>query len=139
MSLFKIFKYEKLKKPGKTPRKINLNDSLEAFYGKHRSGWLYALKSIKSLHNKKGILFDSFIERTFNWHPKGIRSHREPWIGVIHVPPNIPAWFSDQSNDKIFETSVWKESYPYCKGLFTLSEYHKKSLEKKLDIPIDSL
>jgi hypothetical protein len=143
MSFFKplIFIKEKLKKSSDdVPKKINLHDSLNAFYGKHRSGWFYALKSIKSLHNKKGVFFDSFIERTFNWSPEGIESHREPWIGVIHVPPNVPGWFcGDQSNDKIFETNAWKESYPYCKGLFTLCEYHKKNLENKISVPVNTL
>lgn len=123
-----------------TNKKINLNDSLKAFYGQHRSGWLYALKALKSLHNDNGILFDSFIERTFNWHPKGKQVHREPWVGVIHVPPNVPVWFQhEQSNDAIFSTKEWQDSLPYCKGLFTLSKYHKKNLDTKLSIPVNAL
>jgi hypothetical protein len=121
-------------------KKINLNDSLQAFYGKHRSGWLYALEALKSLHNDNGILFDSFIERSFNWHPQGKQIHREPWVGVIHVPPNVPEWFQhEQSNDAIFATKEWQESFPHCKGLFALSQYHKRNLQKKLNIPIESL
>jgi hypothetical protein len=120
--------------------KINFGDALQGFYGTHRSGWLYALRSIQSLHNPRGILFDPFIERTFCWHPQGIRTHRKPWIGVIHVPPNIPPWFQgEQSNDRIFASRAWQESYPFCRGLYTLTEYHKRSLEKKLTVPIDTL
>ena len=134
MDLLKIFKKEKV------PRKINLGDSLEGFYGKHRSGWLYALKSIECLHHRRGILFDGFIERTFNWGPKAPKAHKKPWIGVIHVPPNIPAWFGgDQSNHSIFQTPEWQESLPLCRGLFVLSNYHKKNLENTLQLPINSL
>jgi hypothetical protein len=122
------------------PRKIYLKDSLKMFYGKHRSGWLYVLKSIESLHHRKGVYFDSFIERTFNWSPDGVKPHRNTWVGVIHVPPNIPQWFGEeQSNNKIFETEAWQVSLPFCRGLFTMCEYHKKNLENKLSIPINSL
>jgi hypothetical protein len=143
MNVFKIFAKKILSTSQKdkvVPGKINLDDSIEGFYGTHRSGWLYALESIKSLHNENGVLFDSFIERNFNWNPKGVRPHEEPWIGVIHVPPNIPAWFKGgQANDRIFATAAWQKSAPHCRGLFALSEYHKKSLEKKLEIPVNTL
>ena len=124
----------------KYERKINLADQLKGFYGRHRSGWFYVLKILKSLHNPNGILLDSFIERTFCWHPEGVRANMEPWIGFIHVPPKIPKWFQyEQSNDFIFNTEVWKRSLPNCRGLFTLSNYHKRNLESKLDILINDL
>lgn len=120
--------------------KIDLSDQLTVSYGKHRSGWKYALKWLKDLHNPDGYLFDSFIEKTFFWNPKGIRPHYRPWIGFIHVPPNIPDWFlGEQSNEKIFNSDAWKRSLPYCEGLFTLSEYHRRDLEEKLSIPICAL
>ena len=127
ISLFKFKKYEK---------KINLVDQLKGFYGQHRSGWLYVLKSLKPIHNPKGTLLDSFIERTFCWNPKGVKPNLEPWIGFIHIPPKVPKWFQyEQSNDYIFNSAAWKESLPYCRGLFTLSNYHRKDLITKLDIP----
>ena len=125
---------------GTYEKKIDLSSQLGGFYGQHRSGWPYVLTLLKKLHNPKGILFDSFIERTFCWHPEGPGPNLEPWIGFIHVPPGIPKWFQyEQSNDYILNTEHWKKSLPYCKGLFTLSNYHKKNLEKKLDIPVNSL
>ena len=121
-------------------KKINLADQLGKFYGQHRSGWNYVLWHLKKLHNPRGILFDSFIERTFCWKPGGPAFNLEPWIGFIHVPPKVPAWFQyEQSNEYIFNTEYWKKSFPFCKGLFTLSRYHRKSLESKLDIPIAHL
>lgn len=121
-------------------KKIDLQDQLSVDFGRHRSGWSYAIQDFKALHNAKGVLFDAFIERTFYWHFLGIKPHLRPWIGFIHVPPAAPAWFSrNQTNDDIFNSPAWKESLPYCRGLFTLSNYHKQNLEKKLTIPIDNL
>jgi hypothetical protein len=124
----------------KFEKKIDLSTQLGGFYGQHRSGWPYVLGLLKKLHTHRGLMLDSFIERTFCWHPEGPRPNQQPWIGFIHVPPNVPRWFqSEQSNDYIFNTEHWKKSFPHCKGLFTLSHYHKKNLEKKLDIPINNL
>jgi len=125
--------------PGVWPRKIDLGDQAEGFYGKHRCGWTFAIKCLKPLHTSGGVLLDSFIERTFAWsHQRTI--HTRPWVGFIHVPPNVPAWFqSHQSNDDIFASEAWQRSLPYCRGLFTLSDYHRRHLEPRLNIPINHL
>ena len=121
-------------------KKINLENQIGNHYGKHRSGWSYAIAGLADLHNPHGILLDSFIERTFGWNPDGITSHKSPWIGFIHVPPNPPPWFHPSiSNGFIFSLPQWKESMGQCKGLFTLTNYHKKYLEKYLPIPINNL
>lgn len=121
-------------------RKIDLNDQLDIGYGQHRSGWKYGLSFLRDLHSPQGVLFDAFIERTFRWHPNGIRPHTRPWIGVIHVPPEIPDWFvGDQANDVIFASQAWQASLPLCRGLFTLSEYHRKSLAEKLPLAVERL
>ncbi|MCF8055235.1 MAG: hypothetical protein K9K37_01175 [Desulfocapsa sp.] len=126
--------------PPYTPGLINLGGQLAAFYGKHRSGWGYAVMHLAPLTHYNGIYLDTFIERTFVWQPEKIEPTLKPWIGFIHIPPNMPEWFhSVQTNDAIFASDVWQKSYPFCKGLFTLSAYHKKNLETKLDIPINSL
>jgi hypothetical protein len=122
------------------PRKVDLADQRRGFYGQHRSGWPFVVSLLSQLHTSRGILLDTFIERTFSWHPKGPRPNLRPWVGFIHVPPYVPYWFRyEQSNDYIFQTDAWKRSLPYCRGLFTLSYYHKKSLETKLDLPINHL
>ncbi|MCX6303963.1 MAG: glycosyltransferase family A protein [Bacteroidetes bacterium] len=122
------------------PRKVNLGDQVGAYYGSHRSGWGFAFAALANLHNPDGILLDAFIERTFHWHPGGIRPHQEPWIGFIHVPPFVPDWFAHEvSNDAIFSLPEWHESFKYCKGLFTLSQYHQRMLQSRLDIPVNSL
>lgn len=121
-------------------RKVDLNDQVAAYYGKHRSGWSYAVHSIADLHDPEGVLFDTFIERTFGWNTGNIHPHKKPWIGVVHVPPHVPEWFSHKlSNNSIFSSSVWLESYSYCRGLYTLSRYHQVNLQSKLSIPVNHL
>ena len=116
---------------------FDLGEQLDYFYGNHRSGWAYAIRGLENDSIPGGIYLDTFIERTFSWSPEGIKPIKKPWIGIIHVPPNVPKWFQyEQSNDFIFQLQEWKDSLPYCRGLFTLSEYHKKVLEKKFDFPI---
>lgn len=137
--------FRRLKEPipidvEKYEKKVNLSDLLNVHFGRHRSGWSYTMRNLKSLHNPRGILLDAWIERTFCWHPEGIKPHLQPWIGFIHVPPQIPEWFSyKQINEVIFNSEAWEKSLPYCRGLFTLSNYHKKHLEKKFEFPIDNL
>ena len=122
------------------PKKVDLADQQRGFYGQHRSGWPFVVGLLSQLHTSRGILLDTFIERTFCWHPKGPRPNLRPWVGFIHVPPHVPSWFRyEQSNDYIFQTDEWKRSLPYCRGLFTLSYYHRTSLETKLDLPINHL
>jgi len=122
---------------------INLNDQIEYFYGRHRSGWGYALSSLEALHNKDAIYFDSFIERTFAWELTPHRTHRYDWIGCVHVPPMIPDFLSgyirNQCFDKIQETENWKNSERHCCGFIVLSNYLADYLRKKTSLPISVL
>ena len=71
-----------------------------------------------------------------------VRPHVQPWIGFIHVPPLVPAWFqSEQSNQRVFTRKPWRTSLKHCRGLFTLSEYHRRYLEQTLrpNFPISAL
>jgi hypothetical protein len=113
---------------------------MNADFGRHRCGWSYAVHILKDFHNPQGLILDTFIERTLFWHPEGLRPHLQPWIGFIHVPPKIPQWFHyEQANKMLFKNELWKKSLPLCRGLFTLSAYHKENLAARLDIPIDNL
>jgi hypothetical protein len=138
-----FFSFKGLDKNAPLPekkRKINLGDEIGAYYGQHRSGWSFAIKALEPLHNTKGIALHSFIERTFQWHPKGVHPHLAPWIGFIHVPPKVPSWFAHEvSNQTIFSSPAWEQSLPFCKGLFTLSAYHKKNLESLFSFPVENL
>lgn len=123
--------------------KFDLGNQLESEFGRHRSGWSYAISILKDLHDPNEIYLDTFIERTYVWgqhphiNPKAYIPQKE-WIGIIHVPPYVPDWFDlGIKNETIFNLPTWKESYKLCRGIFTLSHYHKNFLEKVLDVPID--
>ena len=58
----------------------------------------------------------------------------------MHIPPGMPDWYqSKQSNQAVFDTDEWKRSISYCRGLFTLSEYHKRNLQSRFDFPVENL
>jgi hypothetical protein len=120
--------------------KVNLADEAGQFYGQHRCGWRFAVASLRPLHHPRGVRLDAFIERTFAWRPGESRPHQQPWIGFIHVPPNIPAWFQGyQANERVFASEAWERSAPFCRGLFTLSDYHRRHLAGKVGVPVNRL
>src|SRR6266550_9341366 len=118
-----------LKNPPHPPRFINVNNQWLNTH--HRSSWPYVIKSLLPLHSESGVLFDGFLEKKFAWgHDPGDRynefsPYREPWIGVLHNPPDIPPWFNlNQHNPRdILTTEVWKKSIVWCHGIFTLSDH----------------
>jgi hypothetical protein len=115
--------------------------------GHHRSGWPFAIDSLRCLHNDLGVLLDGFIEKKFAWGKdhgdryNNFAPYKEPWVGILHNPPNIPEWFNlnQHSPDDIFKTDGWNESLIRCQGIFTLSNYLKEWLETKFSIPVCSL
>ena len=51
----------------------------------HRSGWPWVVSKLnQKLNDGKGLLLDDFTERSLVWN-NGV--HREPWIGMFHLPP----------------------------------------------------
>lgn len=117
----------------------------------HRSGWRYAMESLYPLHHSEGVLFEGFLEDPFAWqhHFAGIRPsgdllkalrstayddrltseernivpYREPWVGFLHNPPNMPSWLHPHhSPQTILAKPIWKDSLKHCAGLFALSE-----------------
>ncbi|MBR8828228.1 MAG: glycosyltransferase family 2 protein [Gomphosphaeria aponina SAG 52.96 = DSM 107014] len=135
-----------LKNNEQPARKVDLSGALKGNYGKHRSGWDFALESLKPLHNEIGIWLDGFIEKKFVWgkdpgdRQNNPQPYQKPWIGFLHVPPNVPRWFqSEQSPLTIFATKMWQESMESCLGLFCLSASNKSWLEEHLTVPISNL
>lgn len=124
-------------------QKFDFHNQLECGYGNHRSGWAFAVSALKDLHDPNAMYFDTFIERTYVWgqHP-GIQHKayipNKEWVGMIHNPFIGPYWFDQgNTNEGIFNLPEWQESYKLCRGLFTLSEDHKRFLQNILDVPID--
>ena len=122
-----------------------LNLSATTVFEKHRSGWEYCMSSIAALHHPDGILFDDFIERSFSWEADHNAAseripYRQPWVGILHNPPNMPDWYYFQdSPQSILQSTAFQESLRYCKGIYTLSEYNQRWLKARLDIPIELL
>ncbi|AGA25612.1 glycosyltransferase family 1 protein [Singulisphaera acidiphila] len=123
---------------------LNIDPELQPTLN-HRSGWAFALEGLAPLHNPRGVLFDGFVERTFSWverfeRRRGRIPYREPWIGFVHNPPGVPRWHDYQSSPQaILERESFRESLPYCLGLFTLSEYLRRWLALRVPVPVGSL
>lgn len=127
--------------------RLNFGQELAQTFGTHRSGWSYAMQAFEPFHDPTApVLCDPFIEKHFVWgaHPgEGgagpVKPRSTPWIGFVHVPPHVPRWFQyEQSNQQIFSRESWARSLPHCRGLFTLTEYHRQHLLQLLqpDFPI---
>jgi hypothetical protein len=102
----------RLRQPfNKYDKKIDISTQLNQFYGQHRSGWPYTLKILKKLHKPGGIFLDSFIERTFCWHPEGPRANAA--LIAYSCPPQRAFLFQfEQSNDYIFDTEYGDKASP---------------------------
>ena len=126
--------------PPPPSRAINLRDQAREYFGNHRSGWSFAVSALAPAHDPRAIYLNTFIEKTFVWDPRTARPITEPWLGIIHIPPYVPPWsLPHQSNDALFASPAWQASLPHCRGLFTLSEHHRKHLQSRLRIPVESL
>lgn len=134
----------------------------------HRSGWNYALAALQPLHRHGGVLFDGFVEDTFAWQhwrdgirdeatldqwrrqgtlerlatseELGITPYKRPWVGCVHNPPNMPAWFHPQEAPQtVFAKKIWQQSLEACIGLFALSEYQARWLAEQTQKPVSAL
>jgi hypothetical protein len=119
------------------PPMLDLSVALAGDYGRHRSGWVYAMRSLMPLHRDGGVLVDAFAEITFGNHPL-TPPHRRPWIGFLHNPPNMPEWFVfNQSPQRLLANDAFQASLPQCVGLFCLSESNARWWRERIDCPVD--
>ena len=138
--LFKIGLYNKKELPKYRYNKKIYLKNYKNFGFKHRSGWPYVMSLLNCLSIRNGILFDSFIEIKFGWsnNLNKISAYKEPWVGIFHVPDNIPEWFNEkQTPREIFKNKYFIESLKNCKGLYCLSNYEKNILKKYTNLPIN--
>jgi len=146
--------------------RLDLRDQLR--FGCHRSGWGAGLDALRPLHHRGGVRFDGFLERNFAWRhghagsrptaellrlkrdglfdqeatseELGLTPYREPWVGVMHNPPRMPAWFHPaDAPQTILAKRIWRESLPFCRGLFTLSQTHAAWLRQHTLVPVSAL
>jgi hypothetical protein len=118
-------------------RKLNLH-GLDDFYGMHRNSFSDTIRSLTPLSLEKGgIDFIPFIERQFVWGDRqGEAASKNPmpltgpWIGILHCPFKAPPWFEpDMNPEAFFQTDLWQDSLPACKGIICLS----RDLERDLN------
>lgn len=108
----------------------------------HRSGWAYALDALRPLMKPDGVLLDSFVEATFCWdlqknEQSGILPYRRDWVAFIHNPPGIPQWHEFESAPQaILALPAWRESLPYCRGIFAFSETMCSWLKQRVSVPV---
>ena len=111
----------------------------------HRSGWEYAMNSLRPLLTTDGVLLDTFIEDTFCWNlercqDSGVLPYCRPWVGFVHNPPGIPEWHEYLSAPQhILNLPAWRESLPQCRGLFTFSAAMREWLAARLQTPVAAL
>ena len=108
---------------------IDQND----YSGAHRSGWQYVFNNLQHLHNENAIILDMSIDKTFHWDLEintalNIIPYTKPWVGFVHH--TFDTTFSSYNCKKLLETSEFKESLKYCKGIFVLSDYLKNQFIK---------
>ncbi|MEG4311022.1 MULTISPECIES: hypothetical protein [unclassified Microcoleus] len=118
--------------------KLNLWGLTQNF-GKHRHSFNKLIDSLLPLAvGENGIKFLPFIERYFVWgdhEGEAASTNPQPldkeWIGVIHVPFDSPVWFEPyNSPEYIFQTQLWIDSLPFCKGLICLTQDLQKDLQE---------
>ncbi|MBT3191557.1 MAG: hypothetical protein HN341_03275 [Verrucomicrobia bacterium] len=103
----------------------------------NRSGWPYALSSLADIQDqKKGVLLDDAIERTFQERWRQAPS-KEPFVAVFHHPQNMPAWFNEkQTLTALFESSWWHKCRKHLRGAIALSDYLAAHLRERLSVPV---
>ncbi len=122
-------------------KKIKLENIIR--WPDHRHGWAFCLSGLLELHSDLGTLFIDYFES----HVKAKSAILEPWIGVIHNVPKHPEGVvqklygptHDVSIDSILQSKTWKQSAPFCKGLFSLSKYCAEYLTVRVSVPVESV
>lgn len=107
-------------------------------FSSHRSGWAYAIDSLKGLHNSQAEIFlDGFVENNFSWRrlvatDNAIIPYKTPWIGFVHNPFGAPDHFmTEHSPETYMEHYEWLKSLTTCKGLFCLSHHHADRVRRE--------
>jgi len=100
----------------------------------HRGGWKYIVDIIREeFHSPGGVLFLSSIEDALLTG----KPVEEPWVGFAHqVPRHHYKKYPDL--ERLLRGEAWLKSLPFCKGIYTLSNYVKDYLDVQgLDVPVN--
>jgi hypothetical protein len=115
--------------------------------GLHRAGWHYVLTYLRTLSSPKGVLCDTFIERSFIWgrwilNEMGILPYTSLWVGFAHHTPDTT--HSDNNAEAIFQAPEFIQSLPTCRGIICLSErlsswYRTQFEQLNVNVPVLTL
>lgn len=129
--------------------KININYvNQEGFNGVHRWGWQGVLQIISQFSSPSGILFDTFIDKTFTWckpttRELGYIPYTVSWMGILHHP--FDETYTKDNAKAILDTKEFVDSLPTCKMIICFSEDLASKVRKYvreshfIDLPIISL
>jgi hypothetical protein len=103
----------------------------------HRYGWNWVVQQLYNKYHKDNatVIFDDFIEKTFDWdyatNARYAFPHwNTPWVGIIHNPFIVPKPFDiKHSSLSICSKVAFIKALPYCKGLISLSKDHANNLK----------
>lgn len=92
--------------------------------------------------DESGILLDGFIEESHAWEAdqnlqSGRIPYREPWIGFLHNPHNMPPWYHpDNAPQAVFSRQFTRESLQHCRGILVLSAYLAEWVSTITGLPV---
>lgn len=124
---------------------LNMDPTRQPVLDAHRCGWAWALRALEPLHDRNGVLFDSFLERSFCWFARQEMRYRripyrEPWVGILHNPPGVPIWHDYQNSpQEMLRSQAFQDSLDFCCGLFVLSKYLRDWLANQVNVPVAAL
>lgn len=99
---------------------------IKADIGAHNNWRIIEDYMDNKLISNKNVIFVTFCEMYFY---KGGKSLKQDWIGIIHDPEDTQLYYIDRS---IINNENFKQSLPYCKGLFCMSHNLKKWIMQEI-------
>ena len=99
---------------------------IKADIGAHNNWRIIEDYMDNKLISNKNIIFVTFCEMYFY---KGGKSLKQDWVGIIHDPEDTQLYYIDRS---IINNDNFKQSLPYCKGLFCMSHSLEKWIIKEI-------
>lgn len=105
----------------------------------HRSGWSYAIDSLRSLNNNCGIRFEGFLDNVI-LRDETIEDY---FVGFFHNPLFTPSGVHHKYENRglynHLNSDCWRRNESFCKGIFVLSDDMKKHVSDMTDCPCESL
>lgn len=95
----------------------------------HRSGWNFCIQKMKqNFENEDGTAF--YPNRL--WEKLTSRDEMFDWVGFYHVTPYCVDDFLKKN-----DINLVNQNLKSCKGLYVLSNYTKKFVEKVYNVPVE--